>query len=157
MQDLSLAETYDSACETCEHILEVQRAVDKLVWHLVERAENHDQSKLGPVEKPLFDAYVGRLQGCTYGSDEYRENLAGLKPALDHHYAVNSHHPEHHKNGVRGMNLVEVVEMFCDWHASSKRHADGDLHRSIDINQGRFGYGDDLKAIFHNTADLLAV
>ena len=31
----------------------------------------------------------------TYGSDEYKACLTEMKPALDHHYAANRHHPEH--------------------------------------------------------------
>jgi hypothetical protein len=102
-------------------------------------------------EVEYFDTYTPKLAGTTYGSDEYKQLLAELKPALDHHYAINRHHPEHYENGIRGMNLVDLVEMFCDWYAASKRHDDGDIMKSIAINQKRFGYSDDLKAIFENT------
>jgi len=36
-----------------------------------------------------------KLAGSTYGSEEYKAFLGQMKPALDHHYAVNDHHPEH--------------------------------------------------------------
>ena len=61
-----------------------------------------DNSKLESPEKELFDEYTPKLKDCTYGSDEYKEFLKGLKVALDHHYANNSHHPEHYENGVNG-------------------------------------------------------
>jgi hypothetical protein len=38
-----------------------------------------------------------------------------------------------------------------DWKAATLRHADGDILKSIEINQKRFGYSDDLKEIFKNT------
>jgi hypothetical protein len=41
--------------------------------------------------------------------------------------------------------------MFCDWYAATKRHNNGDIMKSISINQERFGYSDDLKAVFENT------
>jgi hypothetical protein len=41
--------------------------------------------------------------------------------------------------------------MFCDWYASTKRHNNGDIIRSIAVNQQRFDYSDDLKAVFENT------
>jgi hypothetical protein len=41
--------------------------------------------------------------------------------------------------------------MFCDWYAATKWHNDGDLMKSIAINQERFGYSEDLKAILENT------
>jgi hypothetical protein len=53
------------------------------------------------------------------------------------------------------MNLVDIVEMFCDWLAATKRHNGGDIMKFIVINQERFGFSDDLKAIFENTCKIL--
>jgi len=76
-----------------------------------------------------------------------------MKPALDHHYANNRHHPEHFKGkgGTNGMDLVDLIECFCDWAAATKRHANGSLKKSIEYNQKRFGIGNQLTKIFHNT------
>jgi hypothetical protein len=49
------------------------------------------------------------------------------------------------------MNLIDLVEMLCDWYAASKRHNDGDIMKSIEINQKRFGFSDDLRQILENT------
>jgi hypothetical protein len=122
---------------------------------LGERAVSHDDSKMESPELALFDEYTPKLAGCTYGSEEYQKFLVELKPALDHHYAVNRHHPEHFEEGVAGMNLVDVVEMFCDWFAASKRHDDGDIYKSINFNKDRFHLPVELVSIFHNTADIL--
>ena len=81
--------------------------------------------------------------------------LAAMKPALDHHYAANSHHPEHYEKGILGMSLLDLIEMLCDWKAATHRHKDGDIRRSIEINQQRFGYSDSLKQIFLNTVSVL--
>ena len=64
--------------------------------------------------------------------------LEALKPALDIHYANNRHHPEHFPKGIRGMDLLDLLEMICDWKASSERHADGNIFNSIEVNQKRF-------------------
>lgn len=111
----------------------------------------HDQSKFSDAELPYFVEYTPKLRGCTYGSEEYQQFLAALQPALQHHYRVNSHHPEHYHNGVDDMNLLDVVEMFCDWWAAVQRHADGDLLKSIEINTGRFNLSPQLVSIFRNT------
>ncbi len=104
----------------------------------------------------MFDEYTPKLAASTYGSDEYKAFLAAMKPALDHHYAANSgHHPEGNPRGIQGMSLVDLTEMLCDWLAATRRHADGDIRRSIEINQKRFGYGDELKQILLNTLPLL--
>jgi hypothetical protein len=122
-----------------------------MIWGLITRAIFHDKAKLHSPEKDFFDEYTPKLAGSTYGSEEYKRYLIGLKPALDHHYAMNRHHPEHSEKGIAGMHLNDILEMFCDWYAATKRHNDGDMMKSIEINQRRFGYSDDLKAIFENT------
>jgi hypothetical protein len=53
------------------------------------------------------------------------------------------------------MNLVDLLEMVCDWKAATLRHANGDIEKSLEINQKRFGYSDELKAILRNTVKLL--
>ncbi len=50
---------------------------------------------------------------------------------------------------------MDLVEMFCDWMAATERMADGDIMNSIEINQARFGYSDDLAEIFRNTVECL--
>ena len=52
------------------------------------------------------------------------------------------------------MNLVDLLEMACDWMAAAERHADGDVLKSIEINQKRFGYSDELKRILLNTVGI---
>lgn len=143
---------YDSRTDTLAHIATVRRNLAAVVRCLEDRAAAHDRSKLEDPEKAVFDEFTPKLKGSTYGGEEYKSFLAAMKPALDHHYANNRHHPEHHPDGVRGMNLLDVVEMLADWKAATERHADGSLARSIEINQKRFGYSDELRAILTNTA-----
>lgn len=148
--------TYDSKAETLEHIQHVRNGIGFAVAELVYRSRIHDDTKLGPAEKETFDRVTPKLRAMTYGSDEYKASLAEMGEALTHHYASHRHHPEHFgEQGIRGMNIVDLLEMVIDWHAATMRHADGDLHRSIELNQARFGYSDDLKAMMHNTADWL--
>lgn len=145
---------YDSAPATHEHRRMVQKFLHMIKDELQSRWTHHDLTKVGPIEKPVFDEYTPKLKDSTYGSEEYKGFLAAMKPALDHHYAKNRHHPEHFENGIQGMNLVDLIEMFCDWKAATMRHGDGDLMKSIDINQTRFGYDDDLLLIFRNSVAL---
>ena len=148
--------SYDSKKDTQKHIAKVRHYVYNCADELYERGELHDWDKIeDEVEKKLFDEYTPKLTGCTYGSDEYKQFLKGLKPALDRHYKNNRHHPEHFENGMKDMNLIDLLEMICDWKASSERHADGDVYKSIEINQKRFGYSDDVKALLKNTVDFL--
>lgn len=125
------------------------------VCELLRRANKHDNSKLESPEVEIFDEMTPKLAGCTYGSEEYKGFLGKMKPALDHHYAQNSHHPEHYKEGVDGMNLFDLMEMFFDWKAASERHNDGNINKSIEVNGGRFKMSQQLIRIFENTAKML--
>lgn len=138
--------------ETWAHINQVQRLLTEVIVGLQTRLLNHDKSKLEPPEVAIFAEYTPKLRGTTYGSEEYKRFLAEMKPALDHHYAKNSHHPEHFADGINGMDLLDLLEMLADWKAATMRHDDGDLRRSLAINKERFGIGDQLAAILENTA-----
>lgn len=145
----------DAKFKTMRHIETVRNYLNAAIRELLNRQEQHDQSKLVPAEVDVFEEYTPKLRGTTYGSDEYKVFLEGMKPALEHHYRNNRHHPEHFANGIQEMNLIDLLEMMIDWKASGMRHHDGDIYRSIDINQERFGYSDELKQIFKNTAGWL--
>lgn len=141
--------------DTFRHIERVRNLLVMCATKLLERGVEHDQSKLESPEVELFTEYTPKLAGCTYGSDEYKSFLSEMAPALAHHYANNRHHPEHHKNGVDDMNLLDIVEMLCDWKAASERHNDGNIRKSIEHNADRFKMSPQLVRIFENTADLL--
>jgi len=144
----------ETQVQTLLHIKEVAKNLMRFAAELLARAQVHDESKLSEPELSMFDKFTGQLKEKTYGSEEYREMLAGLGPALQHHYENNSHHPEHYEGGVAGMNLFDLVEMYCDWEAAVKRHNDGDMYKSIEHNATRFGMDAQLVSIFHNTRRL---
>lgn len=196
----------DSRIATYQHIRSVQSGLASVIAKFTSRLLGHDQSKLLSPEVEAFDELTPKLAACTYGSDEYKGYLAAMKPALDHHYAANSHHPEHYRwrcgvcerrctdsqwenapqgpndsgkrycprcccngmlyeselvaetdKGLHGMSLLDLTEMLVDWNAAAMRHDDGNLRRSIEINQKRFGYSDELKCILLNTAEELGI
>jgi hypothetical protein len=145
---------YDSEPETQKHINRVIDLSNEFIYKIIEQIDNHDNSKLCSPEKQVFDAVTPKLKGVTYGSDQYKEYLREIKPALDHHYKENSHHPEHFDKGIAGMSFIDLIEMFCDWKAASERHADGSFERSIQINAKRFNMDPQLVSIFENTRKL---
>jgi Family of unknown function (DUF5662) len=141
----------DSKKETLKHIKTVQNFLDCVINNIDQRSRNHDQSKLNSPEVEIFDEVTPKLAALTYGSPEYFDVLKEMIPALEHHYKYNSHHPEHYENGIKGMSLLDLIEMIVDWKAATLRHNDGNLLRSVEQNQKRFGYSDELKQIFLNT------
>lgn len=148
-----MVETYDSAVDTKAHIDLVYLELIKMAERLRKRAIYHDASKLESPEKEIFDEVTPLLKGLTYGSAEYAESLVSMGPALLHHYANNLHHPEHYEDGINGMDLIDLVEMICDWYAATKRHDNGDIYKSLELNKDRFGISPQLQAILKNTVD----
>jgi hypothetical protein len=205
---LSQAELATNA-ETWQHINLVMQLLAKMQIELMMRAFTHDRSKLSPPEVSTFTEQTSKLAGTTYGTPEYHQLLSEMKPALDHHYAHNRHHPEffpkpatseveqqnnqdikhlreieavlqnfgllspadsnlinrvHEKllkeslestSQVGEMNLIDLLEMFCDWYAATKRHNDGNIYKSIEINRKRFAISDQLADIFLNSVELV--
>lgn len=143
---------YDSTVDSLLHIRRVQQLLNAAARELIRRGETHDDSMLGQFEKPTLDGSASRLRALEYGSEDYKASLSSLGPALMHHYAANSHHPEHYQDGIAGMDLFDVVEMLLDWKAASERAAHGDIVRSIDLGIDRFGIEPQLASILRNTA-----
>lgn len=147
-------EKYDSRKDTERHIEKVRGYLDRFAEALISRGEYHDSSKLTGIQKACFDENTPKLKTLTYGSKEYKKCLDDMNQALEEHYSYESHHPEHFKNGISGMNLLDLVEMFLDWMAATERHADGDIYASIEHNKDRFNIPDELADVFENTAEL---
>lgn len=140
--------------ETQKHIEKVRKYIRFLTDKLTTRGVNHDASKLQSPEIELFTEFTPKLAELEYNSEEYKECLRQLKPALEHHYATYRHHPEHFENGINDMNLIDLCEMIADWKAASERHNTGNLIKSIEINAKRFNIDAQLKQVLLNTAKL---
>lgn len=146
---------YDSRPDTYAHILTVQRFLLRIVTDLQRRLTEHDMTKLESPEREAYDTMTERLRATPYGSEEYRATLREMKPALRHHYEHNPHHPEAHEDGILGMSLVDLLEMLADWKAAALRQPNSlGLTKSIEVNQERFGYSDDVKRLLLNTTAL---
>lgn len=148
-QDVQIKSTLDSI----NHIKQVQFFMEQVIKGLIERARLHDASKLN---EPEYSGYAGlseALKGLQYGTDEYRAAFVPFRAIIQHHYQANDHHPEHFDktDGVAQMNLLQLVEMFCDWKAASTRNGSS-LLDSLDVSVQRFGVEPQLAKIFTNTA-----
>ena len=108
--------------ETVEHITNVMKFIFKIKSELSKRALAHDRSKFESPEIEIFEKMPPKKERPAYGTKEYDENSNKMAPAVDHHRKVNRHHPEFFENGISGMNLVDVNEMFSDWMAAAIDH-----------------------------------
>lgn len=146
------AQKAKSQLSTLRHILEVSKGLQKFATLLLERAEEHDESKLEEPELSGF-AEAEDLSKIEYDSDEYKASLKLLEETLAHHYSKNRHHPGHWPNGIDDMDLVDLVEMFVDWSSSSGRNLNGNLLLTLNKNAERFKMSDQLTSIFRNTIE----
>jgi len=155
--------TYDSRPETQQHIDRVRYFLGEAIVNLTRRSSAHDQSKLVQPELSAFDIATPKLASLEYGSEEYKQSLAELGPALDHHFEHNDHHPEHYENGIQGMSLMALIEMLCDWRAVSERvkqrtddpDSVSTFETGLAHNKERFGISDEIYQILLNTIDEL--
>jgi len=127
----------------------ILRFCSQLIW----RGIVHDLSKLGRIERTLFAKYTPELKNLKYGSEKYYAFMGKMQPAIDHHQRTNRHHPEYFGDihFFRGMNLIDLIELWCDWNAALKRNKAGYILHSIKHGQTRFSFDDDLFCIFVNT------
>lgn len=137
---------------TVKHIARVQSLIGSVVDQLLKRADVHDQSKFDDVELwPLarMQELIDTEGQAPYGSPEYKRRTDMLGPMTKHHYANNSHHPEHYPNGVNGMDLLDLIEMVCDWKAASERGEESSIGLAHSIE--RFKIEPQLAEILANT------
>ena len=148
LKDPTKLDKFKYLVETLEHIRDVSTNVSIILKELVMRGCFHDRSKTENPERDMFARYRHAMEGLEYGTPEYDK----LKQAMNEdylykHYEQNKHHPEYYEGGIRDMDLVDIVEMLCDWISASSNNVD------LDKNQEKFKYSDDLKNIFQNTID----
>lgn len=146
----------DSTLTTVKHRLRVQELLSEAASEILRRGRVHDLSKHKPAEKEPLDEMQRLIETegqAPFGSEEYERRKTLLGSMLAHHYANNSHHPEHYENGVTGMDLFDLIEMFFDWKAASERGEEA----SMNINAAceKYAVADQLRAILENTADRL--
>jgi len=70
--------------------------IDNIISELQIRKQNHDKS--------LYEEY---------------KNIENYEELLQSHYKLNRHHIEYFQKGIYEMNIIDIIEMFCDWYAIS--------------------------------------
>lgn len=149
----------ESVPVTLRHIVRVRELMGLFAIEMIRRGDIHDRSKFDPIEQGPLDEMQRLIDAegpAPYGSDEYRRRTALLGPMLEHHYAANSHHPEHYGPdhpdgaGIAGMDLLDLVEMFMDWKAASERGAESAMNLSYSVQ--KLGIPPMLESVFRNTA-----
>lgn len=127
----------DYVKDLVDHKRRVAAHMQHVANELFRRAAVHDNSKFSEEEYDAYESAFPGLQKYAYGTPEFKAELAKIQPAIEHHYAANDHHPEHFPDGIIGMNLIQVIEMVCDWIAASER-SQTSLYQGMELNRKRF-------------------
>lgn len=136
-----------------EHRARFQKYMSRVIRNMADRIVEHDNSKLSAEELEPYASVIGEFGKHQFGSEGYNKVRESLEDALQHHYAHNRHHPEHFAEGIHGMNLVDLIEMLCDWKSATQNTGgNGDLMKSIGILSEKYGISPQLVQIFINTA-----
>lgn len=142
-----------AAVITYRHIARVRELLGSFAIEMIKRGDRHDTSKFTPEElEPLqrLQDLIDREGQAQFGTDEYKRRTDMLGDMITHHRANNSHHPEHYPDGIAGMDLFDLVEMFFDWKAASERADSSVMH--LDAACDKYQIDPMLRAILHNTA-----
>lgn len=140
----------DYVKDVIDHKQRVAGYMQTIANDLFRRAYIHDNSKFSPEEFEAYEEAFPNLQKYAYGTEELRAELRKIKPAIQHHFKANDHHPEWHDQGVGGMSLVQLLEMVCDWLAASER-SQTDFSQGLEINKERFHIDEQLFEVIKNT------
>lgn len=139
------------------HKIYVMYFLSKFCVLVIYRGLVHDLSKFTFKEARYFIPHFHGLKKSVFGTRTYDDLLKAVNLAVDHHYKNNRHHPEFHPGGINNMNLIDVVELFCDWRASTFKHSTGNIFRSVRINNSRFNITGPLYYILSNTAKVFNI
>lgn len=151
MSDNLFSEEQTHERSTRKHRQEVAELLADIARELITRGNIHDDSKLEGEERAIFERVSPQLRRAPYLSDAYKAMLAELGPALESHYALNRHHPEHFAGGVADMNLIDVIEMIADWTSAARQRSATSATAMLPKNVERFGIEPQLARIIENT------
>lgn len=145
-------ETYNSSTSsyTLEHINRVKSKMEFFASVLATRGANHDSSKL---TEPEYSGWLAMDQEprYPYGTKKYYDKMRRYKEVLEHHYSINSHHPEHFEDPSTQMDLVDLIEMLCDWFSYSNDISWLEGYDTINSQCTRFGLNDTIRHLLLNT------
>lgn len=135
------------------HINRVRKWMSAFIAALENRSATHDQSKLEENEI-LGWIQMDQEPRYDYGTLEYTSKKERYSWLFDKHYAANRHHPEYfeiHKNKEAEMDLIDLIEMICDWVSYKDDIRYTEASKLVEVQCDRFGFSEELKQLMINT------
>jgi len=142
---------FGTLCEVLQHQSRVRANIAEMRAKLELRGIRHDMSKLDAEEFDVFASTHEQFKTVNYNTPEYAECVRLAKPAVDAHYAKNSHHTAHYANGFADMSLFDIMEMLADWLAASVRSPDLTFVESLPAAFDRYDIPINMRIVILNT------
>lgn len=134
-----------------DHQKKVKKRIDLIVEELNRRAATHDLSKL---QEPEFSAWceMDKEPHYAYDDPKYMEKKKRWEWLFEEHYrnSKNRHHPEHWSGFYNDMDLVDLIEMLCDW-ASFMSFTSEEAPLYLEKQIDRFQFDNTIKDLLLNT------
>ena len=132
------------------HINRVRKWIGKFSTILFIRGINHDKSKLCEPELSLWKK-MDEEPRYPYGTSKYKEKLNRYKEVFQQHYKHNKHHPEHWSGYYCDMDLMDVIEMLCDWLGYKDDITLKEAETLVNQQCERYGFNDTFRHLLYNT------
>lgn len=139
-----------------QHIQWLMEGMASVQHELMRRMLTHDRTKIGEDELDAYAEIVPGFKDYEYGTPEHKAHGNRLGPAWKHHTENNRHHTEHFENGLNDMNLLDLIEMVCDWRAASMRSGNFDYGQSLRVFKERVNPDEQVMDIIRNTCIMLS-
>lgn len=125
-----------------QHKQKVSFLLREIARQFERRADTHDDSKFNLDEFKGF-CQMDNARRYEYGSPEY-EAIIHNNSAAQLHVSRNRHHPEYWPNGIDDMDMIDIIEMLCDWEIARQiRDIEEDIEKIWQTRKKRFGLSDD--------------
>lgn len=134
------------------HKKNVTNLINLIIIELHKRINEHDESSLNSNEVEVLTYFPEYIKKDSYLNEESLAYIREIKNALNIHFKKNSHHPEHFNNKIKDMNLIDIIEMLCDW--KSTMSEDDDIISVIKRNKKIYNFSNELMYILINTSKI---
>lgn len=132
------------------HINRVQKWINKFTAVLFNRGIVHDKSKLREPEFSMWKK-MDEEPRYKYGTKEYNEKINRYKEVFDLHYRQNRHHPEHWSGFYSEMDLIDVIEMLCDWLGYKDDITIKEAEELVNMQCKRYEFNSTFQSLLYNT------
>lgn len=132
------------------HINRVQNWINRFTGILFNRGKVHDKSKLNEPEFSMWKK-MDEEPRYKYGTKEYNEKINRYKEVFNLHYQQNRHHPEHWSSFYSEMDLIDVIEMLCDWLGYKDDITIKEAEELVNIQCKRYGFNSTFQNLLYNT------